>query len=55
MKEVAEQMQSSYIELKDIAQEISGSVDNIEFDPNRLKPSIPGDQLSLSRNSMWKM
>lgn len=30
-------MQSSYIELKDIAQEISGSVDNIEFDPNRLE------------------
>ena len=37
MKEVAERMQSSYIELKDIAQEISGSVDNIEFDPNRLE------------------
>ena len=37
VKEVAERMQSSYIELKDIAQEISGSVDNIEFDPNRLE------------------
>ncbi len=37
MKEVAERMQSSYIELKDIAQEISGSVDNVEFDPNRLE------------------
>ncbi len=29
-------MQSSYIELKDIAQEISSSVDHVEFDPNRL-------------------
>lgn len=37
VKEVAERMQSSYIELKDIAQEISGSVDNIEFDPDRLE------------------
>ena len=37
VKEVAERMQSSYIELKDIAQEISGSVDNVEFDPNRLE------------------
>ena len=30
-------MQSSYIELKDIAQEISHSVDNVDFDPNRLE------------------
>ena len=37
VKEVAERMLSSYIELKDIAQEISGSVDNVEFDPNRLE------------------
>ena len=34
--ELADRMQSSYIELKDIAQEISGSVDNIDFDPARL-------------------
>lgn len=34
--DVAGRMQSSYIELKDIAQEISSSVDHVEFDPNRL-------------------
>lgn len=36
MADVAGRMQSSYIELKDIAQEISSSVDYVEFDPNRL-------------------
>lgn len=36
MTDVAGRMQSSYIELKDIAQEISSSVDHVEFDPNRL-------------------
>ena len=36
MEDVAARMESSYIELKDIAQEISGSVDNVEFDPSRL-------------------
>lgn len=36
MADVARRMQSSYIELKDIAQEISSSVDHVEFDPNRL-------------------
>lgn len=36
MADVASRMQSSYIELKDIAQEISSSVDHVEFDPNRL-------------------
>lgn len=36
MADVAGRMQSSYIELKDIAQEISCSVDHVEFDPNRL-------------------
>lgn len=36
MANVAGRMQSSYIELKDIAQEISSSVDHVEFDPNRL-------------------
>ena len=34
--ELAERMQSSYIELKDIAQEIGYSVDRVEFDPARL-------------------
>lgn len=36
MADVTGRMQSSYIELKDIAQEISSSVDHVEFDPNRL-------------------
>ena len=36
MADVTGRMQSSYIELKDIAQEISNSVDHVEFDPNRL-------------------
>lgn len=36
MADVAGRMQSSYIELKDIAQEISSGVDHVEFDPNRL-------------------
>ena len=36
MADVAGRMQSSYIELKDIAQEISSSADHVEFDPNRL-------------------
>lgn len=36
MADVAGRMQSSYIELKDIAQEISSNVDHVEFDPNRL-------------------
>ena len=36
MADVTDRMQSSYIELKDIAQEISSSVDHVEFDPNRL-------------------
>ena len=37
MAEISDRMQSSYIELKDIAQEISSSVDNVDFDPNRLE------------------
>lgn len=36
MADVTGRMQSSYIELKDIAQEISSSVDHVEFDPSRL-------------------
>lgn len=34
--EIVERINSSYIELKDIAQEVNGSVDNIDFDPSRL-------------------
>lgn len=34
--EIVERINSSYIELKDIAQEVSGSVDNIDFDPSHL-------------------
>lgn len=34
--ELTERMDSCYIELKDIAQEISSQVDNVDFDPNRL-------------------
>ena len=30
-------MDSSYIELKDIAQEVNGLIDNVDFDPNRLE------------------
>ena len=37
MAEISDRMQSSYIELKDIAQEISHSVDGVDFDPNRLE------------------
>ncbi len=35
--ELAERMDSSYIELKDIAQEVNGLIDNVDFDPNRLE------------------
>ena len=34
--ELATRMESSYIELKDIAQEVSGHVENIDFDPAEL-------------------
>ena len=34
--ELASRMESSYIELKDIAQEVSGHVENIDFDPAEL-------------------
>ena len=36
VKEYAERIDSSYIELKDIAQEVSCLVDSVDFDPNRL-------------------
>ena len=36
VKELAERMDSSYIELKDIAQEVNGQIDQVDFDPARL-------------------
>lgn len=36
-EELVERVESSYIELKDIAQEISGKTDEVEFNPNRLE------------------
>ena len=36
VNELTERMHSSYIELKDIAQEINGLVDHVDFDPARL-------------------
>jgi DNA repair protein RecN (Recombination protein N) len=35
-KELAERLSNCHIELKDIAQEISHDVENVDFDPNRL-------------------
>ena len=37
MAELSDRLDSSYIELKDIAQEISRSLDRIDFDPARLE------------------
>ena len=37
VKEYAERIDSSYIELKDIAQEVGTLVDSVDFDPNRLE------------------
>ena len=37
VKEYAERIDSSYIELKDIAQEVNSLVDRVDFDPNRLE------------------
>ena len=34
--ELAERIDSSYIELKDIAQEVNGMIDHVDFDPARL-------------------
>ena len=36
-KELTERMESAYIELKDIAQEVNGLTDHVEFDPARLE------------------
>ena len=35
-KELAERMDSAYIELKDVAQEVSSSLENVDFDPAEL-------------------
>ncbi len=43
--ELAERLESSYIELKDISQEISGKEDEIEFNPARLEEV--NDRLNL--------
>ena len=37
VKEYAERIDSSYIELKDIVQEVNSLVDRVDFDPNRLE------------------
>ena len=34
--ELVERMESAYIELKDVAQEVSGSLENVDFDPAEL-------------------
>lgn len=34
--ELAERMETAYIELKDVAQEVSGSLENVDFDPAEL-------------------
>lgn len=52
IEELAERMDSSYIELKDIAQEINRLVDNVEFDPSRLE-SI-NDRLDLLNSLLQK-
>ena len=35
--ELADRLDSSYIELKDIAQEVNGLIDHVDFDPGRLE------------------
>ena len=37
VKELAERLDSNYIELKDIAQDVNGLVDNVDFDPDKLE------------------
>lgn len=36
-KDLADRLDSSYIELKDISQEVSNSMENVEFDPQQLQ------------------
>lgn len=43
--ELAERMESTYIELKDIAQEISDQGESVEFNPSRLEEV--NDRLNL--------
>ena len=51
--ELAERMESTYIELKDISQEVSGKEDEIEFNPERLdavNPVLAGIDTVLQKN-----
>lgn len=48
-EELAERVESSYIELKDISQEISGKIDGIEFNPDRL------DEVNERLNQLYSL
>lgn len=48
-EELAERVESSYIELKDITQEISSKVDEVEFNPNRL------DEVNERLNQLYSL
>ena len=48
-EELAERVESSYIELKDITQEISSRVDEVEFNPNRL------DEVNERLNQLYSL
>lgn len=52
IEELTERVDSSYIELKDIAQEINRLVDNVEFDPSRLEAI--NDRLDLLNSLQQK-
>lgn len=52
IEELTERLDSSYIELKDIAQEINRLVDNVEFDPSRLETI--NDRLDLLNSLQQK-
>lgn len=49
-EELVQRMDSSYIELKDISEEISGYLEDIDFDPQRWKPS----SIVLTDSMIWK-
>ncbi|NDV84348.1 DNA repair protein RecN [Bacteroides sp. 51] len=48
-EELAERVESTYIELKDITQEISGRVDDVEFNPDRL------DEVNERLNQLYSL
>jgi DNA repair protein RecN (Recombination protein N) len=48
-EELAERVENNYIELKDITQEISGKVDEIEFNPDRL------DEVNERLNQLYSL